>query len=130
MLLPRKHTETLITLFCFVIFLPFLLIFMQWLEPIIAPVITDVTFEQINEDWRVTFNKVRNCELIGVYWFNGETWILQEFDNQFTRPLGPAVIENWPVPDNVDIETDVSIVRHKCHALWNIDTPFRQQLIS
>ncbi len=126
MFLSRKNIETLITLFCFVIFLPFILIFMQYLEPLILPVVTDVVFERINDEWRVTFNKVRNCELIGVYWFNGETWFLQEFNNQFTRPSGPTVIENWPVPDGVNVETDISIARHKCHVLWNIDTPFRQ----
>lgn len=107
--------------------IPLVVTVMKFAEPRVAPVVRNVQFELTTENvWRVTFDKVRACELEAVYWFDGHTWSRQPFVSQFTRPVGPAVIENWPMLDGTNPSTDTAIVRHMCHPLYTTETVFNR----
>lgn len=110
-----------------VVLLPSMIVFAQYAEPHVFPVIKDVRWIEVDGNWTVSFNKDRDCDLEGVYWFDGRTWSAQRFVNAFSRPPGPAVIENYPAPPGVDLSTDISVVRHKCHGLWYLETVFKSK---
>lgn len=121
----RRFYEAALAALVFTAAVPLVAATLRWAEPLVFPVIQDVQFTQLDDgSWNVSFNKIRLCDLEALYWFNGATWIRQAFNNQFTRPTGPALIEGWPVAPGTDPATDLAIVRHSCHPLYTVETVF------
>lgn len=124
--MPHKlFFEALFGVLILIALVPFLVAFGRWVEPRVAPVVTLAEFtEQPNGRYTVTFEKLRDCELIGVYWFTGATWVRQKFDNQFTRPRGEGVSAGWALPPGVSTSEHIAVARHRCNPLWETQTPF------
>lgn len=122
----RKLFEILLGFLVILAALPLLYEAVRWAEPRLMPVVVDAQFNQeVDGSWTATFNKVRNCALDDVFWFNGKTWVAQGFETTgFSRPLGVAEIEGWPLPPNINPDVDISVARHICHPLWRTTTPF------
>ena len=106
-------------------------------EGIWFPVVDNVNVEVISEntdglDVDVDFDKLRQCEFIGISWydtFGDRLQILFEINGEenlpYTRPVrdgqnaGP-----WRLIDIDNLDGSVAITSHRCHPLWITYTRF------
>lgn len=93
--------------------------------------ITDSSpFDEDKTLFNVTFDKLRNCEFLGVNWnssngnrlpFEFREDLGNEFVGGVTRPTGSHTAGPWLVwADNLD--TISGTTYHKCHPLWITET--------
>lgn len=122
----KKALEALLLTITLAVALPFLFELMKVVEGSAFPVVRNVKFSKEGGQWDVSFDKVRPCRLLAVYWFDGKTWTRQVFTTQFTRPVGPALITGYPIPPGIDPETDRSIVRHSCWPFYDVESRFNR----
>lgn len=84
----------------------------------------------------VRFNKLRDCEFVGLAWYHGERdgvfdRARIEFrqsgdDSAATRVTGEQRAGPWFVsipPDEIETNS-FAYLRHRCHPLWETQTPF------
>lgn len=125
MLARKLLVEGIFLVLLFSASVPFLTALGRWVEPRVAPVVSMAEFSQIDgRRYQVTFEKHRDCELIGVYWRITGNWVQQPFSKQFTRPPGAAFVAEWELPEQVDLSHNAAVSRHRCHGLWSTQTPF------
>jgi len=101
------------------------------------PVIKNVNVEIIEEvrnglDVDVTFDKVRQCEFIGMSWydtFGDRLQILFEINGEENLPVTRPVREDqdagpWRLLGIDNLDGSVAITSHRCHPLWITYTRF------
>lgn len=105
-----------------------------WLEHRFFPVVEDVEIHDptVTEDgvsFFVSFEKVRQCEFVGVAWYSGAVRVGVEFapgHNLYpaTRPEGDQFAGPWLVRDVSTLEGTRAAAIHRCHPLWQTVSQF------
>lgn len=89
------------------------------------PVTTPATFTEVEGGfYAVSFEKIRQCELVGVYWHDGFTWVRQGFGDQWSRPTGNSNVSAWLTPPTIDPDVHEAVAHHRCHPFWVTRTNF------
>ena len=75
----------------------------------------------------VSFTKVRNCEFLGVNWYQGTDRLVLQFEpdadlSPVTRPVGEQVVGPWLLRGVRELRGTRASVRHRCHPLWTTTT--------
>lgn len=104
-------------------------------EGTILPVVEDVKVEPVRYgnnsiEVLVSFNKVRQCEFIGISWYDqsGKRLVVvfdsRERDLPRTRPKGYQNSGVWKIIGTNKLDGTHAVVSHKCHPLWTTFTKF------
>ena len=105
--------------------------FLAHAEAKLFPVVTEFRVLEAKQHYNdtyvyVSFNKVRNCEFLGVNWYVGPDRLPIEFledagNVSISRPKGDQVTGPWRVGIKSLEGTNMS-VQHRCHGLWLTET--------
>lgn len=105
-----------------------------WVESRVFPVVTDVeVLEPVRLGQGVSFytrfEKRRQCEFIGLVWYDGPHRHAVEFEPEAhlsppTRPIGAQATGPWRVSGITRIDGTRAVVFHRCHPLWLTVTEF------
>lgn len=98
------------------------------LESAIFPVvdnvqISDVTPTDLGVSFYVRFDKLRQCEFLGIAWYQDNVRVGVAFEpgaENFpaTRPEGDQFAGPWMLVGADRIEGTRAVVYHRCHPLW------------
>lgn len=106
-------------------------------EGIFFPVVSNVNVSLLQEqpnglDVNVSFDKIRQCEFIGVSWydtFGDRLQILFEINGEenlpYTRPvMGDQDAGPWRLLGIDNLDGSVAVTSHHCHPFWTTFTRF------
>lgn len=103
----------------------------KWMEGRFFPVVANfeiVSSETTNDGvfMYVNFDKVRDCDFIGINWYEGPDRLLLRFledegQAPLSRPVGLQVAGPWLLGAST-LEGTRATVLHKCHVLWSTET--------
>lgn len=98
------------------------------------PVVTMANIESVEKvadgvAFYVSFDKLRQCEFLGVTWYLGAERVGIEFEpghNLYpkSRPVGDQYAGPWLVRNVTSLEGTRAATVHSCHPLWETVTPF------
>jgi len=99
--------------------------------PVVAGV-TIVEVEVLSPDvaFTVAFEKVRQCEFVGLHWYdNTDRRLFLDFSPESafspkSRPVGKQLAGPWVLHDVHALEETRAVVQHRCHPLWSTYTEF------
>lgn len=125
----HKFSSIIITLLIFLISFPIISPYMAEFETKYLPVIKNIkvlppTLHRDGISFYVNFDKIRQCEFIGLSWYdNNGTRLKLDFESsakntEETRPTGEWNVGPWFLHDVSSLEDTRAYTFHKCHPLW------------
>ncbi len=99
-----------------------------WVESHFFPVVRDTRITQPydNDDgisFFVAFRKVRQCEFLGLVWYEHGTRLVVDFEPHAdqaprSRPVGEQFTGPWLVRGLQNLKKSQAFAYHRCHPLW------------
>ncbi|WP_299347636.1 hypothetical protein [uncultured Maritalea sp.] len=94
----------------------------------LLPVTTPMEVEELGSgpnyvDVAVSFEKLRQCEFIGLSWYDDAYRLVVDFEAgaknaPLSRPVGPQEIGPWRLHGTTTIQGTHAVTTHRCHPLW------------
>ncbi|MEB8388633.1 hypothetical protein OO012_15505 [Rhodobacteraceae bacterium KMM 6894] len=105
-----------------------------WIESRLFPVsrntsIANVENSRIGTSFFVNFRKLRQCEFLGLVWYEGPVRLVVDFapdaeDAPKSRPVGDQYAGPWLVQGLHALGGSRAFAYHRCHPLWVTITTF------
>lgn len=131
---PNLLTRAWLMVFVTMMLTPMLFAIGPKLETHFFPVVNETRIENLTKTERgvefyVRFDKTRQCEFLGIAWYQGPLRIgvaIEPDSNLFpkTRPEGDQFAGPWLVSNVDSLEGTKAFVYHNCHPLWITISPF------